>query len=163
MTMDKDIVASLKGWEPKRLNERHQRIKDLYLMGIGRKEIAGELGMSPQAVSMIINSPLFQHSIAGKREELEDEKREIMGGELVRAREVLERASLRAAETHEELLDHEDPRVRQKSADSILDRVGISGRDQVGGVRIEIDSQVMEGLIRALKESRGEVIDAESD
>ena len=145
--------------EIQRLLPRHYRILDLVLSGqYTVKAIAQQMDMSPQAVSLIINSPVFQHQLARRRREIEKQRDESLSIALAEAQEELKRAAPQAARVHAELLEDEDPRVRQSSANAILDRVGL-GKQQIqqGQVSITVlDENALRLLGEALKESRGD-------
>lgn len=53
------------------LNPRHHKILEFVLSGWTNKQIASHLNMSPQMISIVINSPSFQHEVSLRREKLE--------------------------------------------------------------------------------------------
>lgn len=50
------------------LNQRHYKILDLALSGHNGKQIAEQLNISSQMISVIINSPSFQHELSLRRD-----------------------------------------------------------------------------------------------
>lgn len=115
----------------KRLMPRHFRIRDLALQGLSRIQIAQTVGMTPEAVGLIMAQPIFQDELARAREPQDRAKRDENVRADRRAQEILLQASKRAAEVHEELLEDDDSAVRQRSAEAILNRA--LGRGSIGG------------------------------
>jgi hypothetical protein len=112
--------------EIQRMLPRHYQILDLTLAGNGPKEIAQALGMTPQAISLITSAPLFQNEVARRRANIDRHTDEALSTVPQRAKQLMEDNALLAAQTHVDLLDPNfapDPKVRQASANAILDRV----------------------------------------
>jgi hypothetical protein len=130
------------------------KIIDLHLAGLGRKEIAQELGMTPQGVGLVLLSPLAQEELARRRGGIERKVDQEVASAPQRARALLEQATLRAAETHVELLESENERVRQTSATEILKQVYGEGGKSQGAVTV-INVEQLQLLQVALKESEG--------
>lgn len=53
------------------LNPRHYKILEFVLTGLTNKQIAERLDVSPQMISIVINSPSFQHEVVLRREKIE--------------------------------------------------------------------------------------------
>lgn len=109
--------------EIQRLAPRHFEILSLCLAGNGPKEIAQALDMTPQAISLITKSQIFQTELARRRERLDNKIDNELAATPVRAKRLLDESALAAAQVHVDCLNEMDPKVRQASANSILDRV----------------------------------------
>jgi hypothetical protein len=137
--------------EIERLLPRHYKIIELASEGHSRKDIAQVLQMTPEAIGQILNSPLVQNQLAeirAKREKIRDEN---LARGVHKAQQILEDASAQAAQTHVELLGHEDARIRQVSANAILDRVLENKSNQ--NTVVVIEAEKLQVLQIALQES----------
>lgn len=56
------------------LNPRHYKILEFVLAGVTNKQIAERLNVSPQMISIVINSPSFQHEVSLRREKIDSMK-----------------------------------------------------------------------------------------
>ena len=110
-------------FELQHLLPEHFKIIELAVEGHDRKTIAQATNRTPQSVSLILNSPIVQHRVAELREKREKVVSEQLAVGVSRAQQILEEASVQAANTHVDLLQHDDARIRQNSANAILDRV----------------------------------------
>ena len=110
-------------WEPGRLLARHKTIMEAVLAGKSYADIAREVDCTPNAISMVANSPLFQDQLARMRRERDSTNEAVRASTVVRAQATLEASANQAATTQVELLEAEDPKVRLASANAILDRV----------------------------------------
>ena len=96
--------------------------------------------MSAYGVSIIVRSPIFQHELARRRAEQNDRVDRLEARRRVSAREVLDEASVQAAQKQVFLLDSENENLAQRSAMDILDRTGYpkisrsEGRHVVGDI-----------------------------
>ncbi len=129
--------------EIERLLPRHHAILELCLAGNGTREIAQAMDMSPQAISLITNAPIFQHELSKRREgrvKLADEAAALVP---MRAKQALENASLDAANTQIELMQKTNPdnKLRAAMATEILDRTLGSGKDANGNSPVIILNQ----------------------
>lgn len=140
--------------ELKRLSDRHKAIIELCLQGHPRSDIARLSGLTPQAITIITNSPKFQDELARRRDRVESKIDEVHALSTSEAKEILQQSSVEAARTHVELLSSQDERVKQKSASEILDRVGL-GRETSdrGGSQVVLDADTINVLQIALKEA----------
>jgi hypothetical protein len=150
----------------KRLLPRHHRIVELCLQGLSQKAIADELKMSTVGIQLIVNAPMFQDQLARRRKQRNRAEDDGAARASEKAQDVLIGAAVRAAEKHETLLESEDERVAQGSANSILDRVGLGRVDRgVSTPTIVLEAEKVELLQIALQESGGgeieEIIDVE--
>jgi len=59
-------------YQIEKLNPRHYKILEYCLRGWTNKQIADHLGMTQQAVSIVVNSPSFQHELATRRSKLDN-------------------------------------------------------------------------------------------
>jgi hypothetical protein len=108
--------------------------------------------MTPVAISYILRSPLVQQELARRRTGLEVAQKDSVVEESVRAKETLERAAVRAAETQVGLLNVNDPRVKLSASNSILDRV--FGGKEVKGTSINISAESVQLLSLAIREAK---------
>lgn len=140
-----------------RMLPRHYRIVELALDGMGVKEIAGVMGMTPVGVGLILKSEIVQGEMARRRVGLERKQDDVRVCHVDMARSTLERSSLRAAEKLDEQVDHVDPRVAQGACDKILSMV-MGKRDEAGqrGITV-INAEQLNVLMCALGESRSGV------
>jgi len=144
----------------KRMLSRHHRMVDLILAGLTNKEIAERLNCTPQNVSLVHKSPVVQAELARRRENIEKKTDSNLGVAIQDAEMILQKNAKDAAQVHVDLLKSEDESVQQRSANAILDRVGIHGRGQdSGGKTIVIETDQVNLLQIAMQESKKEVID----
>jgi len=136
----------------KHLLPHHMRILDLTLEGIPRPEIASLVDMTPQQISNIQNSPVFQDELARRRERRNDIVDRTSANALVEAKEKLTALSVQAVEVLESHLGHQDARVQQSAAKDILDRV--LKKDGNESQSIVLNDVTIQVLIAAMKESR---------
>ena len=89
------------------------------------------VGMTPQAISLITNSGLFQDEVARRRKVLDVKKDEQLASVPADAKRILEESAVDAARVHQDIIRHcPDPRIKQASANSVLDRVYGTGQKQ---------------------------------
>ena len=142
--------------ELQRLLPRHYKILRLCIEGLTRKEIALGLSMSPEGVGLIINSPLFQDELAKHREVSMKDAREISNVQDVEAINILQEAASDAARKHVDLLNSDNDRTAQMSANSILDRVMASDKNGVAGIKIDQNViNLLQITINELKDDKG--------
>lgn len=150
--------------EIQRMLPRHFAILNLVLAGNGPKEIAQALGMTPQAISLIMNSPIFQHEVSRRRDGIDKVVDQELASAPIRAKQILEENAAAAAQVHIDIIENEvDPRVRQASANSILDRVFGDGKKMTQANVIVLEAGAILNLQAALAESaegRKKFIDA---
>jgi hypothetical protein len=108
--------------ELKRLQERHLKLLELLLSGYSKSQIASVLSLSLSAVCMITKSPLFQSELARRRAQLEKQSVEDIVCGRVKAKELLDEAAYEAAQVEVDLMTSDDPNIRLRAADKILDR-----------------------------------------
>jgi len=136
-----------------KLQARHLKVMDLTLEGKTRGDIAEAVGMTPQNVYLVTNSPLFQQELARRREEREKHHDSDSMLMLEQAKDILANNSARAAEVHVGLLDSTSDRIKQASASAILDRVGLSpqkqeeSRAQPITVSVEVFNNLQQALV----------------
>jgi len=116
----------------KKLTPRHYRILDLCLTGLTPKQISKELGMSQAQVSIVINSPSFQHQFAIRRASLESVQNEHISSELDAVKETLRKSAKAAADKLIYHMNSPDSKISLKSATEILDRTGYSKEQKLG-------------------------------
>ena len=113
-----------------KLQSRHLRMIDLSLEGRTRKDIAEIVGMTPQNVYLVSESPLFQQELARRREKKDEHHDSDTLLALEEAKNILSRGASQAAQVHVDLLDSQSERVKQASASAILDRTGLAPQRQ---------------------------------
>jgi len=114
-----------------RLLPRHYKIIDMYLSGkYTHQQIADSLDMDRKSVTAIISMPSMQDEIAKRRVIQNSQVDEVLVIDRINqvdtARSLLEEASINAAGTLIDCLLSGDEKMKNKSANDILDRVGIS-------------------------------------
>ena len=139
--------------EIQRMAPRHFRILELCLQGHSKKVIAEALGMTPQAISLITNSPLFQDQLARRRGEVEKVSNEAVGSAVVDARNTLVENAQAAANKQVDLLNAENESVQLHAATAILDRV-MEKKDGDKVTSPMIQTEQLNVLVLALKESK---------
>ncbi len=125
--------------ELQRLLPRHYKILSLCVEGFTRKDIALSLGMSPEGVGLIINSPLFQDELVKQRASSMQDARTLSTVKDQTALNILQEAAVDAANKHVTLLDSENDRTAQMSANSILDRVMAGDKQNVSGMKLDVN------------------------
>jgi hypothetical protein len=139
----------------KRVAPRHYRILEMCLGGATRKEIAAALGVSKSMISVVTESPLFQDELTRRRKELD---RKFDDVKTVRAMNILEDASVEAAEKQVVLMREGSEKISLQSANAILDRV-LGGREaNPGGGRTvnltDASIQTLMLVVNEIKESK---------
>lgn len=145
---------------PKRLSTRHLEMIKHRLVGMSNVDIAKSLGITPKTVSLIVNSPLFQGELARRRQQLEQREDSIIVGGVVKAREILDKASAKAAQSTVDDLDAEKPELRRSAAKDILDRTIGSKAEGRKGVGVVIDAQALDLVKETFKQVRMELVGA---
>lgn len=114
-----DILPTQSGIQ--RLLPRHHGILRLVLAGShSRAQIAEMIGYTPENVSLVIDSPLFQMELARRRKDIEQSETIAIRDGLTQARDLLNQNAVAAVETMEGLLTADDPSLRLNAADKIL-------------------------------------------
>jgi hypothetical protein len=113
----------------KRLLPRHHTILDMVVSGLSNREIAAAVGLNHHSVGDIVNSPLFQDALARRRQAGSTSLDAGLAESSIRAQGILSEAAPLAAQRHVDLLESDDDRVAQASANAILDRVLGKGQD----------------------------------
>ena len=108
-------------WELKTMKARHKLIIDLHLAGLKNTEIAEEMDNTAESVGMILRSPIVQEELARRRYAVDKVSDQAVGNVAARAKEILAAASANAAQLLVDQIDHQDPRVAQNAALSILE------------------------------------------
>jgi len=139
--------------ELERLLPRHYRLVELFLDGHNVKTVAQAVGMTPQTVSIIYKSPLFQSELARRRARRELHSDAAADSRLSKARQVLLDSAEDAANVHVSLLSSDDPRIAQLSANAILDRV-FEKTEKTGHPTVVISADKLSILQVALKEAQ---------
>lgn len=113
------------------LNPRHYRMLDLFAGGKSNKEVAELVELSEQQVSIIVNSPSFQHELSIRRASLENRIDEGLSQQVVQPSErqeevdkILREGTVAAAEKLKELVGNQNAAVSRLAANDLLDRTG---------------------------------------
>jgi DNA-binding CsgD family transcriptional regulator len=106
------------------LRPRHREIMRRKLLGQSNKQIAEELCLSQNRVSVITNSPLFKLELERMMQQADDQVFDAMG----KLRELQPDA---VNVLHESMNQHEFPHLRLKAAIQVLDRTGINSPKQI--------------------------------
>ena len=140
-----------------RLNARHFKILELCLLGWMPSQIAKHLEMTRCAVSIIVNSPSFQHQLAMRRKAVnEGFDKKIIEDDL-KADEILKQSARDAASKLVGHLANADDKISIRAAESILDRSGCpkqtvqKGAQHSIGVSILISDKEANRLVEAIE------------
>lgn len=106
------------------LNSRHFKILDMCLHGKTNKQICDELSMSPSQVSIIINSPSFQHELAKRRSQIDDLTNSRIASKVDEVHDAIKRGARAAADRLLGGVLSENEAIAIKSSSEILDRAG---------------------------------------
>lgn len=138
-----------------KLNARHYKILDLRMAGWKIQQIAGHLGMTRQQVSLVVNSPTFEHEFAlqrARKEEIRDTE-DVRGEDEVKT--VLVEGAKKAAEKLVSTIGSDQEKNAIRSAAEILDRTGYAKTQRVEGGEsqqiVVIGSDELSRLTKALE------------
>ncbi len=106
------------------LTPRHLKILDLCLQGWRNKDIADHFNMGQTQISIITNSPSFQHEFAMRRHGLEERFDDRDVENMDEATAELQKNATFAAQKLVKSLSSENELIVLKSASDILDRTG---------------------------------------
>ena len=104
------------------MNPRHHRMLDLFLKGWTVGAVAKELNMTNKGVSIVFNSPTFQHQLAIRRMKLEAKLDDKLSATHEDVNNKLKQRALDAANRIGMLVDSDDEGIALRSAQDILDR-----------------------------------------
>lgn len=142
-----------------KLNSRHHNIIKMILIGqYSQVQIARLVGMDPQSIGYIINSPVFQAELVRRRDTLVQHENNEIVNNLALADEQLKNASLGAVKVLDKLANESpDENVQLRAAESIL-KQAFGREDAKGGVTqigqvIVLDPRSLDFLRQVRKES----------
>ncbi len=115
MTYNTQIVA---------LNPRHYKIMELCMLGWTQKAIADHLDMGQVQVSIVVNSPSFQHEYAIRRSDVNEKFNEQIVVNLDEVTQKLKEGAIKAATKLVDSMSSTNELIALKASDSILDRSG---------------------------------------
>lgn len=145
-------------WELSAIKARHKTMIDLHIAGLKNVDIAEEMDCTAESVGMILRSPIVQSEISRRRSTVDRRVDEATANVVVRAKEILEKASTKAAEKLVEQIDHKDPRVAQSASKTILEETFGTGAGKSSSTVIQINVKQFAVLQQALQEvSAGQV------
>jgi hypothetical protein len=122
-TKEQDQFMSDHDGTLKRIAPRHLKILELAGQGMSNKDIARQLGVGGQTVSLVLKNPLAQQTLSARfGARVEAVQEEVARGES-KAGETLRKGAELAAERLVGLVDSCDERVARQSAVDVLDRV----------------------------------------
>lgn len=135
---------------------RHFRICALAVAGLDTKTIAEEVGMTPNAVGIVLRSPVAEAEMARLRSK--DPEPELIRQDVAasrgKAESILNGALEKAALTQVSLLEAQNESVRLKATQVLLDRVFGQGPDSRRNSVINITAESVQLLALAIKESK---------
>ena len=140
-----------------KLNGRHYKILDLRIEGWKIQQIADHLGMHRNQVSIIVNSPTFEHEFALRRARKEETADAESTSGVDEVKKALQEAALAAANKLVTNLSAPSASVKEMShaAEAILDRTGYpKTQRQEGGSSqqiVVIGAEKLEKLTEALE------------
>lgn len=113
-----------------KLNERHREIIRRLVCGETNKEIAAELGLTPEYIGMLKSDPVFQAELQRVREQVHQTF--VEEAATVSIRPALQQHAREALDTLVALMrDARSERVRQLSAIDLLDRAGYRPTERI--------------------------------
>lgn len=149
----REDTVQLKPWEPEEWTPRHELVVRLHLASIRNKDIprwmeqAGVEPFSESRISVIINDPraqrlreMFARSAIDRMENVQDRLEAVSNEALT--------------EVIDQLRNHEDAKVRQRAAFSILDRAGYSKIERRAVASFNVTDKVLDRMEQALKETK---------
>ena len=138
-----------------RMLPRHFKMLELAIEGYGAKEIAQALDCTPQSVSLVMRSPLFQSEIARRRDMREKVQDDVAASTVVEARAKLDSLAVEAVDVQGKLLNSEDDGVALRASDSILKRVLDTHDGVEGAVNLSVESlQILQLSVRESSDYR---------
>ena len=140
--------------ELQRMLPRHYAIVNLALAGMSRKGIAEKIGLTPEAVGIILRAPIVQGELSRRRERINRQIDDNIAMGVIEAKRLIDEASVKAAEKQVELLDAESPRIRHSGAKDILDRTIGKRFESDSSPTLVIDAERLNLLQIALNESQ---------
>lgn len=139
-------------WEPQRLTPRHKRIMDLHLAGESNKTIATALGLTKEAVGLIINTPIFQNALSIRRDNVERDLDTQLSSTVVNARNKILASAEKAVDKLLEHVDSDNESLSLKAVNAVCDLAFGKGE---GGHSITINAGSLQTLQIALAEAAG--------
>lgn len=139
-------------WELSAIKARHKLMIDLHIAGLKNVDIAEEMDCTAESVGMILRSPIVQAEISRRRGMVDRKVDDATANVIQRAKQIMENASTSAANKLVEQIDHDDPRVAQAAAKSILEETFGSGASKSSHTVIQINVKQMAVLQQALAE-----------
>lgn len=144
-------------YEIQTMNGAHHCMMELYLQGYGVKDIALRMNYTPQGVTQVINSPIFQHELSRRRKNIENVHDNTVASTVVEARNVLAMASRQAAERLVEKMQpggSEDERIEMMAIKEVLDRsIGVEAPQKDVTVNI-LSVDRLQLLIQSIEERK---------
>jgi len=106
------------------LTPRAMKIMDMVIQGLKSGAIAKKLELTVQYVSTIVHAPQFQHQLAIRRENYQENFDQALIEDEQDANQILRNSAKAAAEKMVALLDTGNSNIQLKASADIMDRVG---------------------------------------
>ena len=147
---------------PKSISERHRALMRELIAGATHKEAAARTGFTPERVSQLSQSELFQSEMQQLREQVEGQfVKDVAEDPILHIRSKLEDEVENSINTLINLRDRADSEaVRAKTAVELLDRAGVKPPTKIEARVLNLD--VNEGLALLLRDLK-EVLTKASD
>ena len=100
----------------KKIRQKHRLIAYRLLTGQTQRQIAQDLGLSETWVSLLVKDPLFQQEY----EKLEEMVRAKVIDTSAEVKEIINAAAPYAARKITELVESDDPKIRMKAAEAVI-------------------------------------------
>ena len=128
---------------------RHYAILDMFIAGATDSQVAEKFEMSLAQIRNIRRSPSFQHQFSIRRSNSETYQAECSQNEIDEAKLTLKRAAQKAAQRLVDGVDEAEPSIALKSANDILDRVGVPKQtnQRVEEARVQINISAEEAKV----------------
>jgi len=101
----------------RKINHKHRLIMYRLLTGHTQRQIAQAMGLTETWVSLVVNDPLFKEEY----QKLLDEVRAKVIDTSAEVQETINAAALKAAKRLTELVDSDDPKIKLKASEAVID------------------------------------------
>lgn len=135
------------------LNPRHYKILEFVLTGLTNKQIAERLDVSPQMISIVINSPSFQHEVALRREKLDAMKNQRIVESDMEVVDAIKEGTRAAVKTLISSINSTDENIAIRASVEILDRGGFPKVSKIESKNLTVvmDADMLKVLQETIK------------